>query len=439
MIPAGAIYGRVYDQKQRPLANAGVGLNSVGYESGVRVSRFVQSTTTNDLGEYRLFGLKPGRYYVSALHPEGGPYRPRGLVPGEIPGFFAFGRRPVTSRRLTSPAGSYFPIFFPDTTDEQNATVLDLVAGAELGGIDITVFPVEKRFVRGAIVDPATGQGPPNVRLFVSRSPARINDNPYVGVDSSTGVFEVSDLLPGSYMFFATAGELTGRAAIEIGDQDLNGVTIDVERGFTISGRAVTDRGSPAGQGLRVTLRPDPEIANMKLPGPNDSGLVSGDGSFLLVSVPAGNYRVYVDFPSQDKDIYVRSIRFGRIDVLKEPLRIAGPVTDSLEIVVGTASGALDGLVLNSENIAVAAVTAVLIPDSDERTRLDLYRVASTDAFGRFHLSNIAPGNYTLFAWSDVADGIWTEQEFLRSLEGLGTPVRIPENSLVQAQTRLLQ
>jgi hypothetical protein len=125
--------------------------------------------------------------------------------------------------------------------------------------------------------------------------------------------------------------------------------------------------------------------------------------------------------------------------VLKEPLPVTGQSSDFLEVVIGTRPGSLDGLVVNSDNTALPAVTAVLVPSSEERTRMDLYRAVSTDASGRFRLENLAPGDYKLFAWKEVEEGIWTDAAFLRNYDDLGTPVRITEGSLVQAQTRLIQ
>ena len=99
----------------------------------------------------------------------------------------------------TRASAEYIPIFSPSTTDDQDALVIDLGPGAEVGGVDINVFSIHKQVARGVIVDAGTGQPVRNAQLFVTRDPARFNDLPYIGVDSSNGAFEVSSLLPGSY------------------------------------------------------------------------------------------------------------------------------------------------------------------------------------------------------------------------------------------------
>src|SRR5204863_188047 len=70
-MPAGTISGRVFDRDGEPLANVTVEALKYSYQEGQRVLNGVQTARTNDLGEYRLFWLQPGQYFVSATPPEG--------------------------------------------------------------------------------------------------------------------------------------------------------------------------------------------------------------------------------------------------------------------------------------------------------------------------------------------------------------------------------
>jgi hypothetical protein len=117
-------------------------------------------TTTNDLGEYRLFGLPPGAYIVSAapyLAPRienemrlGNapptamiitPTRPSPYSPGEGQG--------MTSLASTLKAGNFIPfmalrgeshatVYFPGTTDRTAAALVEVPAGAVIGAINFT-------------------------------------------------------------------------------------------------------------------------------------------------------------------------------------------------------------------------------------------------------------------------------------------------------------
>jgi hypothetical protein len=408
MALAGVIYGHVYDGKQRPVANAEVDVMKVSFTAGRRTLEFNRSLTTNDLGEYRAFWLTPGRYYVSAVHPDAGRFR---SPSGGLGGYRLTIRQAVAiqlpERRATV---SYVPVFAPSTTDEEDAQAIDVGPGAEIGGIDITVFPVQKRAARGVIVNAQSGQPVPKAQLFVLRDPVRVNDMPYIGVDSSSGAFEVSGLLPGSYMFVAVAGALNRRISVDIGEQDVNNLIIPLMAGINITGRVTTDSVNPAS--IRVSLRPEPEIANFKMSGPPDNGVVRQDGSFSLSAVP-GDYRLAVTFPD--------NLQTGFVKSAPDIIRVTEDEPEPLQIDVGFHPGMLDGRVFDAAHQPVPGVTATLMPG---------YHTATTDAFGRFHFNRLAPGDYRVFA-SDFVDSMtWFD-------EG-GTPVRVTEGATTNADLVLI-
>jgi hypothetical protein len=303
-------------------------------------------------------------------------------------------------------------VFFPSTTDEQNAEAIDLGPGAEIGGIDIAVFPVQKRIARGVIVDAGTSQPVRNAQLFVSHDPVRANDRPYIGVDSSNGVFEVSSLLPGSYTLLAIAGALNGSITVDIADQDVNNLTIALTTGMNVTGRVTTDGPSPVG--MRVGLRPEPEIPNLKISGRPDSGLVRNDGSFSLLAVPPGEYRLDITFPSDLQYAFLKSP--------SEPIRIVEGEPVSLQIEIGTHPGTLDGRVVDTARQPVAGVTAILIPGN---------HTATTDSSGRFHFDRLPPGDYRVYA-SDELDVAPVSGE-------RGTTVRVAEGAATNIDTVVLE
>src|SRR5262249_9668115 len=61
LTPAGVCTGRVLDTDGEPLADAVVRLSGSGRKKDQRPLPFAQS---NDLGEYRLFNVPPGKYIV---------------------------------------------------------------------------------------------------------------------------------------------------------------------------------------------------------------------------------------------------------------------------------------------------------------------------------------------------------------------------------------
>src|SRR4030095_9663373 len=97
------------------------------------------------------------------------------------------------------------------------------------------------------------------------------------------------------------------------------------------------------------------------------------------------------------------------------------------QIVVGSSAGVVEGVVRdNLRNLVRARV--VLVPDLAHRQRADLYQSISTDDSGRFRLQGIPPGDYVLFAWEDIENGLWLDPEFLKRHEPSGRSIRILES-----------
>jgi protocatechuate 3,4-dioxygenase beta subunit len=72
MLPVAAVSGRVRDAAGQTLAGVPVELGRFSYgETGQRQVQRVTATRTDDHGEYRMFYLSPGRYYVTAGNPPG--------------------------------------------------------------------------------------------------------------------------------------------------------------------------------------------------------------------------------------------------------------------------------------------------------------------------------------------------------------------------------
>jgi hypothetical protein len=233
---------------------------------------------------------------------------------------------------------------------------------------------------------------------------------------------------------------LSGYMVLNVGNSNVEGLQIVVAKGVDIS-YSVTMQGGAADPALTSRLRlildrkpavagqptgavvttagwpglPPSSMSPLTAPGPN--------GGFVMRSVSAGEFTVKIAGMPQGS--YLKSITMGRSDVVSDGLRVASAMSNPLEIVLASDSGLLSGRVIDQNREAVPSVTAVLIPESARRSRMDLYRSSATDTGGRFRFQGIAPGEYKLFAWEDVVDGAWFDPEFLRNWENLGTTVRI--------------
>ena len=66
-----------------------------------------------------------------------------------------------------------------------------------------------------------------------------------------------------------------------------------------------------------------------------------------------------------------------------------------------------------------------MIPDQRLPFWPDLLQNEVTDANGRFSFRGVPPGDYKVFAWTDVELGAPEDPEFRRPFESLGAAVRL--------------
>ena len=140
LTPTAVISGRVIDQYGDPASRVFVRAST---------TRLVAEARTNDLGEYRLFGLPPGAYVISAERYPGPSIRGTAVqtptppcpdCPGEgvarmpLSGILPSGGF-IDPRALTGE--SYPTVYYPGTTDRSAATPVKAAAGARVEAIDL--------------------------------------------------------------------------------------------------------------------------------------------------------------------------------------------------------------------------------------------------------------------------------------------------------------
>src|SRR5437899_12944268 len=80
----GTVRGRITDDQGQPAVDVPVQLVRVVFNPQGKTFQAVGSTNVDDRGEYRLYGVSPGNYYLLVGHspgPLGRPERPNGLSP----------------------------------------------------------------------------------------------------------------------------------------------------------------------------------------------------------------------------------------------------------------------------------------------------------------------------------------------------------------------
>ena len=448
----GAISGRVYDGTGEPVANVSVQALKYSWSDGDATLTSVKAAETNDRGEFRIFWLPPGRYYLSAF-PDAGPGDV--FVHMDGPAGPAFIRRfdgavvrnnDSSSRNSGAPLA---PVYYPGTSNLQSASALDVAAGADIGGIDFVLVRAITQRVRGIAIDSATGMPTSAASLvLVPRSGSALGQVFLPPAREGEG-FEAQEVLPGSYFLVGVArlnaggrgensasGEvriLGGRTPIDVADKDLDGVRVVLLPGVDIAGRVTVEGGSvsaPTRYGLR---HPVVEFRDGLKGVPGRALLYaefSDDQAFTINNALEGDYRVQVtDLPP---GTYVKSIRFGAANATNGTVHVDSRSREALEIVLGANAGVLEGTVLAADSNnrgALPGATVVLAPAGAGRERPDLFLNARTDGLGHFRMDGIAPGDYLAFAWEEIDEGLWRDSAFIRRSERLARLIRIAEGT----------
>ena len=489
MPPTGSISGRVLDSDGEPMGHARVNVMEAFYQDGRRRLYTLNVVQTNDLGEFSLFWLPPGEYYVSAVAEDALRQNVTFSVsPPGVGGHRSDAMPPVVMRTNLADGGFtedvYKAVYYGGGPDPQRAQKIDVRPGTNssvelsFAGAQSRSFHIRGRALNGVTGQPAEGA---QIRLY-PRDWTATAIVPYARVDKS-GNFDIAGVAAGSYALYAAGStpdpnapsraQLQGANAetiqqliaqginigggipigvyvpIEMGDQNLEGIAVNLLPGgsltgeFIFEGSLATDITPQQKSSFRVNLLRQPDIPGASLAGSSTGAIAANavDTSFRIQNIYPGDFRVMVSpfmnsfswsLPAVPSDpigsIFVRSIRFGNVDVLNDGLRLASNTPDQRLQIVLAAGGKLAGLVANERNEPMANVKVALVPDFAYRQRDDLYRSAVTDASGNFNMQAIPPGDYRVFAWEDIADGGWQDADILRNVEGRGKPVRITQS-----------
>ena len=405
---------------------------------------------------------------------------------------FASDPDPAVRARFGLSAGEdYVPIYYPGTPDQRSASLIDVRPGAESTGIDVVLTPIRTGTIVGSVVSATASPGTNGVfQVQVWRNPTFNLQAAVARSDPRTGLFTVSGLAPGSYIVTSAMGSgsdrVTGYAMVDVTEGAETSVQLPLERGIAIPARVVLEGANAKAdlRALRVSLRTDPlilgvadslpaspasdgsltlsgivageYIVNVRplmtlpratsggsappaVPGPGDAGMAlllgnSASGVSLGDSLP-GRQALVSPFPPA----YVKSIRMGDMDLMNGRLRVERqPISGQIEIVISLRPGQVDGVVVTDRGTP-ARGTVVLVPDGGKRTRLDLYKTATTDAAGRFRITGITPDAYHLFAWDDVESDAWLDREFMQAIEGRGMAVRVAEGTTTTTRVELIR
>ncbi|HET9697102.1 MAG TPA: carboxypeptidase regulatory-like domain-containing protein [Terriglobales bacterium] len=412
LVPGAVIAGRVVDEDDEPVYRASVTAQLWHYMQGKRELVPGGETTTDDLGEYRISQLPPGRYYVSVSANRMGIMMPGGDTPDQV---------------------FYVETYYPGVYDASRAAALEVKGGDEVGNINFRITPGHGVRVTGVV----KGFDKESMDVRLSPKGAWHIGNEKMAMANEKGEFAFGGVLPGAYVLQAMTGERDTRTSatqiIEVGDSDLQNIQMVLAERPDIFGRVkiegkLTDE---AGR-IHVVLVPEngPQFSS------GEPGTVDEKLNFKLKGYDEGDYRV--TFWGLPEDAYVKSVMSGTQEALVEPLHISGQVKP-LEIVISSNGAHVEGTVTDGEGKTFTAARVVLVPDETHRELREFYNIGSTDQYGKFNLKGVRPGSYTLYAWDKIEEGAYMDPEFLKLYAEKGKSVKVSEGDRITEDLKLIE
>ncbi len=418
MMPTAVIAGRVVDENREPIRSVRVEALRAEYRDGVRNWVIANQNTTDDRGEYRLFNLQPGIYYVRA-----------------------------TQSNIATPST---PLYYPGVPDSQDASPVQLEAGGEIGAIDIALRRTAEYSIKFKI-----GAVPPGalITTTLQKRNSKVVENVLARAETQPdGSSTISRVPPGAYDLFvqiATPPTVQPRAIthaakipVNIGRADEDLGTIAIRATVPVAGKIVPIETLPSTLDLKrltLTFRALDMPANVNTsvrgnatpPGFND------DGSFTIPNVPAARYQIQL--AGLPNDTYLVGARSGGRDVFDAGYTVSGD-QNPLEVLIGGAGsvGVVEGTVVNARGEPVAGSTVVLVPAAARRVNPAAFRTTTSDQQGNFTLRSVLVGDYKVMAWEDIEPGAFMDPEFLKDYENRGEALKVQKGSGAAAAVRII-
>jgi protocatechuate 3,4-dioxygenase beta subunit len=401
-LPRGSVIaGRITDETGDPIIGASVQAMRYQYLPGGRrrlqsASQMWLSGMTNDLGEYRLFGLMPGTYVVSALGNNMGVVSLTQATP------LAGGLGAIDTR------DGFIQTYFPGTASLAEAQPV-LVNLAEEANASFSLTTGRLSRISGTV---RHSDGRPATGSHVSLRPDFLTGGEMGGWGNSAvapdGSFSFANVPPGQFaleVMQATALPAGGeparspefaRMSIAVGGNDISGVALITKPGITISGRVLFPGKMPAtvdGAPLRVTAASaNPEEFGRSTLFRPDNGLIDETGRFQIRDVSG---QVLFRLSGLPVNLALRSVTLNGVDITDRPYDTVNGDLAGLALAIGEPSR-VNGTARNARGEPVRDFRIALFPANAKPTLLTsrFVRTAGADPNGRFDVMQLPAGEY---------------------------------------------
>ena len=423
-----AIAGRIVDENGEPVDGAVVRVLQTRRFRGRRALVDVPGAVarrTNDLGRYRLFGIQPGRYIVSASVGQLTP----GLGGDDLPG--------------------YAPTFFPGTPAIAEAQFIAVRAAEDVLTVDFALARVPTARITGSAVDTSGNPITGGLSLLPSHRSSAVAGHSYGARISADGGFEFRNVPPGDYVVQAararrnawSEGEFASRV-VTVNGSDVSGIDLHASVGSDVSGRIVAEPGDAFDphQVRIVALPTDYDLAPAAA-GPPTQADIHADGTFEMSGLHGPRRFCVTRAP---RGWTLKAILVNGVDVTDGTHRF-GARQQSLrdvQVVLSNRVTTLSGVVADSGTSGGKSEVVVFAAARDKWDVMSRFVArGSPEADATFRFEGLPPGEYYVAAIDRVrlagigVDDEWEDPDLFEELipsaklvslfDGLETTVKL--------------
>ena len=445
----GAISGRVVDSHSEPVESAYVQVMRLPRSGGGRPT-VRGGGATNDLGEFRIPRLEPGRYLLLA--------------------------QPRRDVQEGGPATQPTPTFYPGVSTREQALPITVDRSASVTGVDLMLVDGTMSRVTGTLADSngrVLSSGFVNVRAIVDGVPD--------GFDSATaavksdGTFELR-LAPGEYQIEGRSIQPGTVGPLQPGDEQV-GMTR-----FSVTGQALSDVTIWLGGGTKVSGRVVFEGSTTTPPMPSNPGQFrvsfrspEGTGCRMGRSNLGANWTFSVDgllgtcvarVDSSLGGLTAKAVMVNDVDLMDRPVTFeSGQQLRNVEVIVTNRRTDLAFQVTDDRGQPTREYVALVFPIDKSRwvansryvrsfvpdqsppdEALDIRELGATG--GAFaapptvtgdSITNLPPGDYFVVALDDLESEAVHDPAVLDSLARVATRITLTDKAAAEVNLRVFK
>ncbi len=419
MTPQGIVSGRILDEDGEPMEAVSVSLLRPQYFQAQRRIQGQGANQTNDRGDFRITNVAPGKYYVlvQRMNMGGAPIQQ---------GKEEFG---------------YPKLYFPGVEAMEQAQRVEVGAGQEFSGVQMTLRKVRVYRVKGRVAgfvatlpdaegnrNRRGGGGGMIVQLradgssgdtgFGSGGPGGMGGG-QVRID---GTFELASITPGAYKltvnsFDGGRPKVVGSMKLSVGNNNVDGVVVTPSPVMSFQGKVIVEGDKTLVNLKQVRIQVQADMTF------NQPVEVAEDGTFSLKDLSPEKYRVSI---GQLTSAYVKAIKVGGQDIRDSGLDLASGGGGAMEVILSTRIAKVDGMVeKQKQDDAPGTVIVARVGPNGELTYTNL--TARVEDAGKFSIANLPPGEYKIFAFEEIDAATASDPEFLKKFEDRAGNVKIGE------------